>query len=120
MTTRCTVPWNTTGSDPSFAIRPGVAPGECWAFQGKGNLVIRLAYSVNITGCSLEHIPSVLHPNGRASSAPKSFQLWVSCLDLNSVLPSNSPCLLAMKHVYFKKLVNKQFTQSCTEHSASS
>lgn len=44
-------------------IQPGALPGECWAFRGfKGEAMIRLMGSVEISGVSLEHIsPQLSH-----------------------------------------------------------
>ncbi|XP_022829490.1 SUN domain-containing protein 2-like [Spodoptera litura] len=57
-------------------IRPGVLPGECWAFKGsRGEATIRLLGTVRITGISIEHIPPHIAPTREISSAPRLFQV---------------------------------------------
>jgi len=65
-------------SHPEDAIRPGMAPGECFAFQGSvGYLVLELSYPVKVTGFTMEHIPRALSPSGTIDSAPQHFSVWV-------------------------------------------
>ncbi|KAF9410552.1 hypothetical protein HW555_010401 [Spodoptera exigua] len=57
-------------------IRPGVLPGECWAFKGsRGEATIRLLGTVRITGISIEHIPPHIAPTREISSAPRLIQV---------------------------------------------
>lgn len=59
---------------PRTVIQPALYPGECWAFRGsKGQLVVRLASNIEVSGITLEHIPKSLAPNGKISSAPRKF-----------------------------------------------
>ncbi|CAL8071730.1 unnamed protein product [Orchesella dallaii] len=61
---------------PRTIIQPGVAPGECWAFEGSvGDVVIKLAVSSVVTGFTLEHIPKSISRYGHIDSAPKNFQV---------------------------------------------
>ncbi|ODN00948.1 SUN domain-containing protein 1 [Orchesella cincta] len=61
---------------PRTIIQPGVAPGECWAFEGSvGDVVIKLAVSSIVTGFTLEHIPKTISRYGHIDSAPKNFQV---------------------------------------------
>lgn len=70
---------STPPSNPEDAIRPGMSPGECWAFQGSvGNLVLELSYPVMVTGFSIEHISKALSPTGSIDSAPQHFSVWVT------------------------------------------
>lgn len=81
VSTRCTQPWpgsEAQSFDPRAAIRSGVAPGECWAFQGEGRLVLELSHEIRVTGFSIEHISGAVHPEGFTASAPREFSLFVS------------------------------------------
>lgn len=61
-----------------LSLKPGVNPGECWAFKGStGYLVIQLSGRVRITAVSLEHIPKSISPSGNIDSAPKEFTVKV-------------------------------------------
>jgi hypothetical protein len=55
-------------------------PGECWAFEGEGAVVIRLIGKVNITAVSIEHASRALLPTAIIKSAPKDFSVWVCIL----------------------------------------
>lgn len=68
-------------------IQPSVEPGECFAFSGRGEVVIALIKSVFIQAISVEHIPKQISPDGNISSAPTGF----SAYGLESV---NDPCPL--------------------------
>jgi SUN domain-containing protein 1/2 len=57
-------------------IHPYVVPGNCWAFEGSGAVVIRLILRIRITGVSIEHVSRSLVPAGAISSAPKDFSVW--------------------------------------------
>lgn len=61
---------------PRTVIQPSLHPGECWAFSGtKGQLVVRLASDIEVSGITLEHVPKSLSPNGRIDSAPRRFAI---------------------------------------------
>jgi hypothetical protein len=53
-------------------------PGECWAFEGEGNVVIQLPRKIKITGVSIEHASHALLPTEEVKSAPNNFSIWVS------------------------------------------
>jgi SUN domain-containing protein 1/2 len=53
-----------------------VLPGECWAFEGSGAVVIQLIAKVNIKAVSIEHASRALWPSELISSAPKDFSVW--------------------------------------------
>jgi hypothetical protein len=55
-------------------------PGECWAFEGTGAVVIQLLGKVNITAVSIEHASPALLPAEGIKSAPKDFSVWVCVL----------------------------------------
>jgi hypothetical protein len=55
-------------------------PGECWAFEGPGAVVIQLIGKVNIKAVSIEHASQSAMPKGKINSAPKDFSVWVSVL----------------------------------------
>lgn len=91
VTTRCTelyhygkavvsilgVPLWYPSNSPRTAIRPGMAPGECWAFQNfPGFVVIKLSARVRLEAFSLEHISRLLVPEGKIDSAPKEFEVY--------------------------------------------
>lgn len=57
-----------------------MVPGECWAFEGSvGDVVIKLAVPSIVTGFTLEHIPKIVSRYDHIDSAPKHFQVLVSC-----------------------------------------
>lgn len=64
-------------SDPQLLLKPGVLPGQCFAFEGrKGRIQIHLARKINITNVTLEHVPrNLVDDNGR--TAPKEFVVIV-------------------------------------------
>jgi hypothetical protein len=55
-------------------------PGECWAFEGEGAVVIQLIGKVNITAVSIEHPVHGLLQTDAIKSAPKDFSVWVCVL----------------------------------------
>jgi SUN domain-containing protein 1/2 len=57
-------------------IQACVVPGDCWAFEGSGAVVIRLIRKVTITGVSIEHASRDLLPEGAIKSAPKDFSVF--------------------------------------------
>jgi hypothetical protein len=59
-------------NSPALALTGGIAPGQCWAFQGdSGQLGIRLAQAIQVTALTLGHanLSSTI-------SAPKNVTLW--------------------------------------------
>jgi len=66
-----------TARGPRAAIQPGAQPGECFPFRGaRGHLVVQLSRPIAPTAFTLEHIPREMSPDGRISSAPKSFAVY--------------------------------------------
>jgi SUN domain-containing protein 1/2 len=57
-------------------IQACMMPGECWAFEGPGAVVIQLIGKVNITAVSIEHASRNLLPRDGMKSAPKDFSVW--------------------------------------------
>lgn len=58
------------------AIQPSVQPGECFAFTGPGELVIKLIKTVFIDAVSIEHILAQISPDGNILSAPGIFRVY--------------------------------------------
>ncbi|XP_024085435.1 uncharacterized protein LOC106666141 isoform X1 [Cimex lectularius] len=62
---------------PETIIKPGMMPGECWAFEGSaGYVVIKLAIPIYVTAVTIEHTPKELTHHGHIKSAPKQFSVW--------------------------------------------
>jgi SUN domain-containing protein 1/2 len=57
-------------------IQPCVMPGQCWAFEGSGAVVIQLVGKVNVTSVSMEHASRAQLTAGLIRSAPKDFSVW--------------------------------------------
>lgn len=57
-------------------IEPSVQPGECFAFRGHGEVVIKLIRAVFIDAVCIEHIPVQISPDGSISSAPGEFSVY--------------------------------------------
>lgn len=57
-------------------IQPSSEPGECFAFLGHGEIVIKLIKSIFIDTISVEHIPPNLSPDGHILSAPNVFNVY--------------------------------------------
>jgi hypothetical protein len=55
-------------------------PGECWAFEGEGAVVIKLIGKVNIAAVSMEHPVHAMFQTDSIKSAPKDFSVWVCVL----------------------------------------
>jgi SUN domain-containing protein 1/2 len=67
------------GSRPRPAhriIQACVVPGDCWAFEVSGAVVIQLIRKVSITGVCMEHASRDVLPKGAITSAPKDFSVW--------------------------------------------
>lgn len=63
-------------SDPQFLLKPGILPGQCFAFEGsEGKIRIQLNRNITITDVTLEHVHRSLVRD--AGSAPKNFQIIV-------------------------------------------
>lgn len=58
------------------AIQPSNEPGECFAFVGHGEIVIKLIKPIYIDTISMEHIPPNLSPDGHILSAPNLFNVY--------------------------------------------
>lgn len=61
---------------PNRAIQPSIQPGECFAFTGPGEIIIKLIKSVFIDAVSIEHILPQMSPNGNISNAPSYFSVY--------------------------------------------
>lgn len=61
---------------PRRIIQPSVFPGECFSFNGKTSIVIKLMGKIFIDAVSLEHIPLELSPDKKNLSAPKEFLIF--------------------------------------------
>ncbi|PNF27965.1 hypothetical protein B7P43_G16430, partial [Cryptotermes secundus] len=55
---------------------PCTMPGECWAFDGSGAVVIQLIGKVNVKAVSVEHTSRSQLLPGLIKSAPKDFSVW--------------------------------------------
>ncbi|KAK9496602.1 hypothetical protein O3M35_013132 [Rhynocoris fuscipes] len=80
--------WN-VHNKPEVIIKPGIMPGECWAFEGsQGYAVIKLAMPIYVTGFTLEHTPKELTAHGHIKSAPQHFSVWAltELMDKNPLL----------------------------------
>lgn len=81
---------------PNRAIQPSIHPGECFAFTGPGEIIIKLIKTVFIDAVSIEHILPQMSPNGNISNAPSNFSVYgmengngnvsSSCVDSNAIL----------------------------------
>ncbi|XP_031206781.1 sperm-associated antigen 4 protein-like isoform X1 [Mastomys coucha] len=74
--------WSQTCPSP-FTWKPGVFPGNCWAFEGnQGHMVIRLIALVKLTHITLQHpSPTMTHTRGtthtrRTTSAPRELEIF--------------------------------------------
>ena len=66
--------WET--NSPRTILQPGTSPGQCWAFRGsQGAVVVQLSSAIHITAVSIEHISSLLSPDGSIHSAPSHMSL---------------------------------------------
>ncbi|XP_023712571.1 SUN domain-containing protein 2 isoform X1 [Cryptotermes secundus] len=57
-------------------LEPCTMPGECWAFDGSGAVVIQLIGKVNVKAVSVEHTSRSQLLPGLIKSAPKDFSVW--------------------------------------------
>lgn len=57
-------------------IQPSSEPGECFAFSGHGEIVIKLIKPIFIEAISVEHIPPNISPDGHIASAPDLFSVY--------------------------------------------
>merc|ERR1712012_723400 len=79
LTTKCTEPYQPSSAvmsvwgipvwwdsnSPRTILQPGTSPGQCWAFAGShGVVVMQLSASIHITAVTVEHISSLLSPDG--------------------------------------------------------
>lgn len=57
-------------------IQPSSYPGECFAFAGRGEIIIKLIKSVYIDTISIEHISPQMSPEGNIQNAPRDFSVF--------------------------------------------
>lgn len=57
-------------------IQPSIHPGECFAFTGPGEIIIKLIRPVFIDAISIEHILANQSPDGNISNAPSIFHFY--------------------------------------------
>jgi hypothetical protein len=62
---------------PETILQPNTNPGACWAMDGtSGWITLRLAYPVQVSSISWEHVSQLLVPEGGGTdSAPKKFRV---------------------------------------------
>lgn len=58
------------------AIQPSAQPGECFAFTGRGELIIKMIKTIFIDAVTIEHISAEISPDGNISSAPGIFHIY--------------------------------------------
>ena len=64
-------------NSPNTMLRPGVMPGECWAFKGpQGHAVISLSATIRPCAVSIDHVSKSISLNNGISSAPKDFSVY--------------------------------------------
>lgn len=57
-------------------LQPSINPGECFAFTGPGELVIKLIRSIFIEAVGIEHILPQMSPDGNIAAAPSAFSVY--------------------------------------------
>lgn len=57
-------------------IQPSNEPGECFAFSGHGEIIIKLIKTVFIDAVTVEHITPNISPDGHILSAPSLFSVY--------------------------------------------
>lgn len=57
-------------------IQPSNEPGECFAFSGHGEIIIKLIKPIFIDAVTVEHIPPNISPDGHILSAPSLFSVY--------------------------------------------
>lgn len=57
-------------------IQPSNEPGECFAFSGHGEIIIKLIKPIFIDAITIEHIPPNISPDGHILSAPNLFSVY--------------------------------------------
>lgn len=70
-------PWN--------VLQPSMQPGDCFAFIGAGEIVIRLVRSIYIDAITIEHILLEISPDGSIQNAPKRFHIHGITDDWNDI-----------------------------------
>lgn len=61
---------------PETILQSNTNPGACWSMDGtRGRITLRLAYPVQVTSISLEHVSHLLVPEGNTNSAPKKVRV---------------------------------------------
>lgn len=57
-------------------LHPSIYPGECFAFHGPGEIVIKLVRTVYIDAVGIEHILPQMSPDGNILNAPSLFNVY--------------------------------------------
>lgn len=57
-------------------IQPSIHPGECFAFTGPGEIIIKLIRDVFIDAVGIEHILPQMSPDGYVLNAPGEFSVY--------------------------------------------
>lgn len=57
-------------------IQPSIHPGECFAFTGPGEIIIKLIRDVFIDAVGIEHILPQMSPDGYILNAPSEFSVY--------------------------------------------
>ncbi|XP_055296402.1 SUN domain-containing protein 3 [Sitodiplosis mosellana] len=57
-------------------IQPSIHPGECFAFTGPGEIIIKLIRNVFIDAVGIEHILPQMSPDGFILNAPSVFSVY--------------------------------------------
>jgi SUN domain-containing protein 1/2 len=61
---------------PETILQSNTNPGACWSMNGtSGKITLRLAYPVQVSSISLEHVSHLLVPEGNTKSAPKKVRV---------------------------------------------
>lgn len=70
------VPSDQAVNSPRYVIQPSLQPGECFAFVGPGEIVIKLVRPVFIDSVGIEHIQPQMSPDGQITNAPNEFSVY--------------------------------------------
>lgn len=63
-------------NSPRFVIQPSIFPGECFAFEGRGEIIIKLVKLIFIDSVSIEHILPQMSPDRSITNAPYEFNVY--------------------------------------------
>lgn len=61
---------------PQLVLDPLIYPGECFAFTGVGDIIIKLVKPIYVDAVSIEHILPQMSPDENISNAPKDFMVY--------------------------------------------